>query len=320
MPFPSPDLLKLLPWRQELLEGMLGADLIGFHTEGYVSAFLDCCDKLLGSKIDREHRRVFRNGATARVGAFPIGVPISYFEKLSSDPKVQRRLAQIRRGVHVEKIILGADRLDFTKGLARRLQAFERFLEENPQYHKRVTLVQIAVPSRTRVPEYRALARQVEDLVVGIVTRFSSEGWLPVRYIYKQYDPEVLVAYYLAADVALVMPLADGMNLVCKDYVAARSDESGALVLSELAGAAVELKDALLVNPYDIDQTAEQLKRALELGPGERCRRMRALRAAVQRNTLAHWSQGFLQALRAASMTNARPANATAPHKEMKQA
>ena len=306
IPFPEADILRLLPWHRELLEGMLGADLIGFHTPAHVWAFLDCCEKLLESRVDHESGCVFRGGKTTQVGAFPIGVPVGYFERMGSDPKVKRRVAQIKRGVGVEKIVLGVDRLDYTKGLVQRLQGFERFLERNPKYHKRVTLVQIAVPSRTRVPEYLTLARQVENLVVHIVTKFSTEGWLPIRYLYKQYNPEVLVAYYLAADVALVTPLADGMNLVAKEYVAARSDQGGVLILSELAGAAVELKAALQVNPYDIDQIAGELRHALELEPGEQRRRMGALRASVQKNTLAQWSQSFLEALHAASMARGR--------------
>jgi trehalose 6-phosphate synthase/phosphatase len=302
IPFPPPDILKILPWHNELLGGMLGADLIGFHTPAHVSAFFECCEKLLGAQVDRESGCVSNGGRTTRVGAFPIGVPARYFEQLGSDPKVKRRVAQIKRGVGVEKIVLGVDRLDYTKGLVKRLEGFERFLERSPQYHKRVTLVQIAVPSRTRVPEYLTLARQVESLVVDIVSRFSTEGWLPIRYLHKQYDPEVLVAYYLSADVALVTPLADGMNLVAKEYVAARSDQDGVLILSELAGAAVELKAALLVNPYDIDEIAGQLRHALELEPAERRRRMGALRATVRKNTLTDWSQSFLEALRSASM------------------
>jgi trehalose 6-phosphate synthase/phosphatase len=311
IPFPPADILKILPWYEELLAGMLGADLIGFHTAAHVSAFFECCEKLLGARVDRQHGCVFSGGRTTKVGAFPIGVPARYFEQLGSDPKVKRRLAQIKRGVGVEKIVLGVDRLDYTKGLIQRLKGFERFLEENPQYHKRVTLVQIAVPSRTRVPEYLTLARQVQNLVVHIVTRFSTEGWLPIRYLYKQYDPEVLVAYYLAADVALVTPLADGMNLVSKEYVAARSDQGGALILSELAGAAVELKAALLVNPYNVDQIARQLRHALELEPAEQRRRMGALRAAVKKNTLTEWSRRFLQDLHLAknARDHSRPAS-----------
>jgi trehalose 6-phosphate synthase/phosphatase len=300
VPFPSGAILNQLPWRHELLRGMLGSDLIGFHTPAYASNFLDCCRDVLGLQIDRESGCVFHDVGTTKVGAYPIGVPVDYFQGLRTDPKVIRRLALITRTVNVERIILGVDRLDYTKGLPERLRGYERFLEQNPQYHKRVTLVQIAVPSRTRVPEYRSLRRQVEALVADIVTRFSVEGWLPIRYLYKQYDPQVLVAYYLAADVALITPLVDGMNLVAKEYVATHTRDDGVLILSEFAGAAVELKEALLVNPYNADQIAEQLKYALEIDEGERRRRMRALRTTVEESTLTRWSQTFLEALQAA--------------------
>ena len=300
IPFPAADVLAEFPWAKELLKGMLGADLIGFHTSAFASNFLDCCQNMLGLRIDREAGGVFHDARTTKVGTYPIGVPVGFFQALRSDPKVRRRVARITRTMKGERIILGVDRLDYTKGLPERLHGFERFLEQNPQYHQRVTLVQIAVPSRTRVPEYRALTREVEELVAGIVTRFSIEGWLPIRYIYKQYDPEVLVAYYLAADIALVTPLADGMNLIAKEFVATHSRDDGVLILSELAGAAVELKDALLVNPYDSDQIARELKHALEMDEGERRRRMRALRQVVEDNTLGKWSQAFLYALHAA--------------------
>jgi trehalose 6-phosphate synthase/phosphatase len=246
---------------------------------------------------------VFHQNRTTKVGAYPIGVPVNFFQRLGSDPKVKRRLARITRTVNVERTILGVDRLDYTKGLVQRLQGYERFLERNPQYHKRVTLVQIAVPSRTRVPEYRALRRQVEELVAHIVARFSIEGWLPIRYLYRQYDPEVLVAYYLAADIALVTPLADGMNLVAKEYVAAHGNDDGVLILSEFAGAAVELKDALLVDPREVDQIARRLKDALEIEESERHRRMQALRAVVERGTLTQWSQAFLDGLQEAKVS-----------------
>ena len=303
VPFPTEALLRNLAWTQELLTGMLGADLIGFHTAAYVSNFLDSCQSILGLAIDRKSGCVFHQNRTTRAGAYPIGVPVSFFQRLGSDPKVKRRLARIKRTVNVERTILGVDRLDYTKGLVQRLQGFERFLERNPQYHKRVTLVQIAVPSRTRVPEYRVLRRQVEELVAHIVARFSIEGWLPIRYLYRQYDPEVLVAYYLAADIALVTPLADGMNLVAKEYVAAHGSDDGVLILSEFAGAAVELKDALLVNPREVDQIARRLKDALEIEESERRRRMQALRAVVERGTLTQWSQAFLDGLQEAKVS-----------------
>jgi trehalose 6-phosphate synthase/phosphatase len=193
--------------------------------------------------------------------------------------------------------VLGVDRLDYTKGILERLLGFERFLESNPAYHRRVTLVLIAVPSRTKVADYAMLKRELDELVGRIIGHFSSEGWVPIRYLYTQFGAEDLVAYYQAADVALLTPLRDGMNLVAKEYIAAHLADDGALILSEFAGAAEELTQALLVNPYDIDAIAARLKQALEMSPTERTARMRAMRAQVHHNNLEHWSELFLNAL-----------------------
>ncbi len=194
-------------------------------------------------------------------------------------------------------LILGVDRLDYTKGILERVEGFERFLELNPAYHKRVALIQIAVPSRTKVDDYARLKRQLDELVGRVVGRFSSEGWVPIRYLYTQFGAEELVSYYQAADVALLTPLRDGMNLVAKEYVASRNSDHGVLILSEFAGAADELKEALLVNPYDMDAIAASLAQALTMSEEERSARMKALRARVHGNNLDRWSQNFLGAL-----------------------
>jgi trehalose-6-phosphate synthase len=194
-------------------------------------------------------------------------------------------------------VILGVDRLDYTKGILERLNAFEIFLEQNPQWHRRVTLVLIAVPSRTKVADYANLKRRLDELVGHIVGKFSSEGWVPLRYLYTQFGAEDLVAYYAAADVALLTPLRDGMNLVAKEYVASHIDDDGVLILSEFAGAAQELTEALLVNPYDADQVAQRLKQAVEMSAEEKAARMAALRRKVHSNNLEHWSASFLSAL-----------------------
>jgi trehalose 6-phosphate synthase/phosphatase len=297
VPFPPPEVMMQFPWQAELLAGMLGADLIGFQTDTDTQAFLRCCQTLGSATVDYENATVAQGGRIVRAATFPIGAPVDYFERLAADPHAARRLRQIRRAVKVEKLIVGVDRLDYTKGLFERLTAFERFLERHPRYEGRVTMLQIAVPSRTRVPEYMMLRRQIEEKVARIVARFFRPGWLPVRYLYKQYPPETLAAYYLAADVAMVTPLRDGMNLVAKEYVATRTDCNGVLVLSNRAGAAQELIEALMVDPTDIDQMVAVLKQALELEPDERKSRMRALRARVKANTLEHWSDEFLAAL-----------------------
>ncbi len=297
VPFPPEQLFRVFPWRTELLEGMLGADLVGFHTRPYVIQFLNCCERILGLRVDRSRGEVVTARGVVRVGAFPLGISADYFATLAQSPRVRELTQRIRRSVRTPLMVLGVDRLDYTKGILERLLGFERFLETNPAFHRRVTLVQIAVPSRTKVADYAMLKRQLDELVGRVIGRFSSEGWVPVRYLYTQLGAEELVAYYQAADVALLTPLRDGMNLVAKEYVAAHLGDAGVLILSEFAGAAEELTDALLVNPYDIDAIAARLKQAFEMSPEERAARLRKLRAQVHRNNLEHWSELFLDAL-----------------------
>jgi trehalose 6-phosphate synthase/phosphatase len=199
--------------------------------------------------------------------------------------------------VRTPVVILGVDRLDHTKGVLERLLGYERFLESNPAWHKRVTLVLIAIPSRTKVADYATLKRQLDELVGRIVGRFSSEGWVPVRYFYDRFGAEELVSYYRCADIGLFNPLRDGMNVVAKEFVASRVENDGVLILSEFAGAAEELTEALLVNPYDADQIADRLKRAVEMSAAEKAARMSALRAKIHQNNLEYWSGKFLRAL-----------------------
>jgi trehalose 6-phosphate synthase/phosphatase len=297
VPFPPEQIFRVFPWRSELLEGMLGANLVGFHTRSYVIQFLNCCERILGLRVDRSRDEVATHRGPVRVGVFPLGIPADYFAGLAASPRVEERTQRIRRALRTPHVVLGVDRLDYTKGILERLLGFERFLEVNPAYHRRVTLVLIAVPSRTKVADYAALKRELDELVGRIIGHFSSEGWVPIRYLYTQFGAEDLVAYYQAADVALLTPLRDGMNLVSKEYIAAHLADDGALILSEFAGAAEELTQALLVNPYDIDAIAARIKQALEMSPAERASRMRAMRAQVHRNNLEHWSEIFLSAL-----------------------
>jgi len=300
VPFPPETIFRIFPWRRELLEGMLGADLIGFHIDAYADHFLDCCEAIAGLAVDRRRREVNYQGREVRVGPFPLGVPAEHFATLATSPKVQARAAKIRAGLGTPHVILGVDRLDYTKGLLERMRGFERFLEVCPEYRRRVTFVQIAVPSRTRMDEYVELKRQLDEAIGRTLGRFSSEGWVPIRYYYDQFDIEELTAFYSAADIALVTPLRDGMNLVAKEYVAARVGEDGMLVLSEFAGAAQELREALVVNPYDVEAIAAALRQGLGMEPGERQERMRALRARVSANDLDSWAQGYLRLLAAA--------------------
>jgi trehalose 6-phosphate synthase len=310
VPWPPEQVFRVFPWRRELLEGMLGSDLIGFHTRMYLKHFLDGCERICGAKVDRETGAVTHNGHVTQTGAFPLGIPADYFREISATSEVREHAQRIRRVLRTPTVVLGVDRLDYTKGVIERLLGFERFLELNPQYRGKVTLVLIAVPSRTKVAEYAALKRELDETVGRVVGRFSLEGYAPIRYLYTQFDAAELIAYYQAADIALLTPLRDGMNLVAKEFVASQLNDSAVLILSEFAGAAEELTEALLVNPYSIDQIATTLKEAVEMPLEEKRRRLVRLRERIESNNLDSWSGKFLSALRGAS-----PADSTlGPH------
>lgn len=297
VPFPPEQLFRIFPWREEFLRGVLGADLIGFHTATYVKHFLDCCERIIKLQVDRTTGEVAVGDRLVKVGAFPLGIPVDFFAKTAASPKVRERAERIRRALRSPIVILGVDRLDYTKGILERLLGFERFLETNPAYHRRVTLVLISVPSRTKVADYAMLKRQLDEQVGRVVGRFSSEGWVPIRYLYTQFNPEELIAYYEAADIALLTPLRDGMNLVAKEFVASHPNDDAVLILSEFAGAAEELSEALLVNPYDTDAIARRLREAIEMSAEEQTTRLRAMRERIYANNLEHWSELFLGTL-----------------------
>ncbi len=297
VPFPPEQLMRILPWREEFLHGMLGADVVGFHTQSYATHFLNCCHNILHLDVSHERGEVILGSRRVRAAPFPLGIPADFFSSLAASPRVAGRAQRIRRSLGTPVMVLGVDRLDYTKGILERLLGFERFLEQNPSWHRRVTLVLIAVPSRTKVTDYANLKRELDELVGHVVGRFSSDGWVPLRYLYTQFGAEELVAYYRAADVALLTPLRDGMNLVAKEFVASRVRDDGVLILSEFAGAAEELSEALLVNPYNADEIAERLREAVEMAPAEQSLRMRTMRNKVEANNLERWSESFLAEL-----------------------
>lgn len=297
IPFPSSELIRILPWRKALLTGMLGADLVGFHTRSYARHFLAALDQVL--ELDPAADHVAFEGREVRFGAFPIGIDAARFDNLARNEEVQAMAAAIRDDAAGRAILLGVDRLDYTKGIPRRLLAFEHLLATHPELCNKVRLVQVAVPSRGGVESYQTFRRGVEELVGRINGRYGTAGWVPVHYLHRSFSTEELVALYRAADVMLVTPLRDGMNLVAKEFVASRPDEGGVLVLSEFAGAAETLEDALLINPYDIAGTAEVLARALSLDPVERQHRMSRLRAEVATHDVHTWARSFLNGTRA---------------------
>ena len=294
VPFPNPEIFFALPQRRWIVEGMLGADLVGFHTRRYRGHFTAALRRLLGMEMDAD--ATVRYGARrVTLGIFPMGIDAAALARRATDRDVTTEVLALRSPT--QRLLVGIDRLDYTKGIARRLLAYERLLRDHPEWRERVRLVQVAVPSRVRVGAYRRLRRSVDALVGRINGRFGTPSWTPVRYMYRSLAEPMLLALYRAADVMLVTPVRDGMNLVAKEFLASRTDEEGVLVLSEFAGAADELTDALIVNPYDVEGVAETLHRALTLGGPERRQRMRALRAQVLAHDVHRWEHEFLEAL-----------------------
>jgi trehalose 6-phosphate synthase/phosphatase len=294
IPFPSEELFRTLPARSQLLEGMLGADLVGFHTPTYLRHFATALTDILGLTVDIDRAQL--PGREVRLGVFPMGIDAGSFEALAKDPAVEAE-AEALRGDGSVRILVGVDRLDYTKGIPRRLLTYERMLQAHPELREKVRLVQVAVPSRTGVEAYQEFRSLVDGLVGRINGAFGTPRWVPVHYIFRGLSAPDLVALYRAADVMLVTPLRDGMNLVAKEFVASRPDGDGVLVLSEFAGAAWELPEALQVNPYDTDATAEVFYRALSMDPDERRARLAPLRQRVATFDVHSWVAAFLDQL-----------------------
>lgn len=305
IPFPSVDLFRALPWRRDVLRGLLNSDLIGFHTETYVRNFLDCAETILNVPVDRERGLVTLGNRAVKVRALPLGIDVAYCQQLASSPEMQAKAETIRRALKSEIVALGVERLDYTKGILERMWAVERLLEKYPDLRHRFSLLQIAAPSRTKVSEYRRLKRLVDETIGRINGRFAQLDWAPITYFYKAIPRAELTAYYQAADMALVIPLRDGMNLVAKEYVASRTNDEGIIILSEFAGVAEEFEqEAILVNPFDIEQVAEAIKQAIDMEPSERRRRMHRLREKVKRHDLTWWLRRILREI--ASLSESR--------------
>ena len=303
VPWPASEVFRIVPSAADLIAGLLGADVIGFHTEGYAENFRESARDLLGASVDGE--AVLWDGRRVRVEAHPIGIDVDRFEGLATAPEAAAGAEELRHDLGDIQIVLGVDRLDYTKGLLLRMEAFERFLELYPERHGRVSLVQIATPSRTGVPAYDRLRRDMDEASGRINGRFAKGAWAPVRYRYQSFDQAELAAFYRAADVAFVTPLRDGMNLVAHEFAAVSAAAAreggrpGALVLSELTGAADYLDGAVLVNPYDADGLAGSLATALDMAEDERRDRLGRLSGAVRRLDVHGWARRFLASLAA---------------------
>jgi trehalose 6-phosphate synthase/phosphatase len=296
IPFPSAEVFRILPQRERILRGLLGADLIGFHTFAYARHFTTALLHVLG--LEPGVDSVQSGDRTTQFGVFPMGVDAEAFDRRARSESVAVELSRIRDDLRGCRLFLSIDRLDYTKGLRRRLLAFERLLRERPELRGAVKLLQVVVPSRTQVDSYAQFERQVDELVGHINGAFSDVNYSPIQHLYRSVDQDRLTALYRAADVMLVTPLRDGMNLVSKEFVAARSDEDGVLVLSEFAGASAELGEAIQINPYDLESQVAAFERALTMPASERRARMRSLRRRVFKSSVSHWATEFLNRLK----------------------
>ena len=296
IPFPPVDIFERLPWRRQVLEGLLGADYLGFQTRRAVLNFAAAAREITGAQGPASALEY--DGRLVRAHAVPISVDLAQSEAAGNAPGAKAAADRLRQDLgDPEHVILGVDRLDYTKGIDLRLRAFEVMLQRHPELAGKVSFIQIAVPSREDVGEYQTIRRKVEEMVGRINGRFARASWTPIHYLYRNYAFEDLVGAYLAADVMMITPLRDGMNLVALEYVATRTDNRGVLILSEFAGAAERLTDALIVNPYDLDGLAVALHEAVVMDPENQARRMSRLRRTVGRLDVHAWARQNLEAI-----------------------
>lgn len=309
IPFPPLDVYIRMPWRQQIIEALLEFDLIGFQTPRDLRNFLQCVRHLM-PEVDvpddvtstAERATLGVEGRRVQLGAFPISIDYDDFLSRTVEDSVSEVTARVRMQMPRRKLILGLDRLDYTKGIPDRIRALDLALERYPELRGEVTLLQIVVPSRTGVSKYQNLKKEIDQLVGEVNGKYSEAGWAPIQYIFRRLTPTELLAYYRASDVALVTPLKDGMNLVAKEYCACSLENDGVLILSEFAGAAFEMEgDALLVNPYDTDETAEAIHRAVVMDAAERSARMQRLRQRIRHHDIYRWVASFLTASEEAS-------------------
>jgi len=285
VPFPPHDVVAILPWAAELLGDLAAYDLVGFHARKYVENYEQARAREIGDVPDQ------------LAGVYPIAIDAAPYTAWAQDPVGKQRGRDLRKSDHGRALVLAVDRLDYTKGVVERLRMLERFFELHSGWHRRVSVLQISAPTRTRVHEYARQRRVVEELVGHINGRFGQPDWVPIRYVFRAFEPRELAAFYREADVCLVTPLRDGMNLVAKEFVASQTGDPGVLILSRFAGAADELREALIVNPYDVEATAEELAHALGMPLDERVSRQAALLERVESQSPRRWRESFLKDL-----------------------
>ena len=305
IPFPSFEVFRLLPrlWRAELLEGMLGANVVGFHTHDYTRDFLTSVMRTVG--YEHQLGSLSLRDRVVKVDTFPMGIDFERFVEAASSPQTEHQVAEIRAKCTAQKIIFSVDRLDYTKGLINRLRGYELFLKRNPQWHGKVVFVLSVAPSRIGVDSYRAMKQEMEETVGRIVGVYGTVNWMPLVYQYRNLSFDEIVAMYRACDVAMITPLRDGMNLVAKEFVASRPDQTGVLILSEMAGAAKEMGEALIVNPFHADDFARALEQALVMPLDEQVKRNQVLQDRLRRYDVNRWAEEFIQTILSSQKTEA---------------
>lgn len=311
IPFPSYEIFRTLPWREEVLEGLLGSDLIGFHTYDYERHFLSSVRRLLGLEVS--FNDIYLDNRVIKVDSFPMGIDYKKFKEAAVDHEqitkenrtdFQKRLDSHKASAPDTKLILSIDRLDYSKGIAKRINAFEYFLNKYPEYKEKVRLIILAVPSRSNVPQYQLLKKEIDELVGRINGELSTVNWTPIWYFYRSLPFENLIDLYTSSDIAWLTPLRDGMNLVAKEYVATRTDKTGVLILSEMAGSANEMNEALLINPNNFEQQADTLKSAITMPREEQVARNMFLQNRLERYNVEVWANEFMSALNRKSSGN----------------
>ena len=302
IPFPSYELFRVLPERDELLKGLLGADLIGFHTYDYMRHFVSASERVLDLHFNLD--QVYLDNRIAFVDAFPMGINYSLYYDTAILPQVQQKALELKKSFGPHKLILSVDRLDYSKGIIHRLKGFALFLEKHPEYKEKVSMAMIIVPSRDKVDRYADLKTKIDEMIGFINGKNSTINWTPVYYFYHSFDFEELVAMYHIADIALITPLRDGMNLVAKEYIAAKRDTPGVLILSEMAGAAIELTDAIIVNPNDIQEIERAILEALEMPEVEQLKKLALLQQIVSKHTVNKWANDFVTELKVIKQKN----------------
>ena len=295
IPFPSYELFRVLPEREEILEGLLGADLIGFHTHDYMRHFISAIYRVLNLNCNLDE--VSLNNRIVHIDAFPMGINYEQYHNAPNLPEVKKKSELLKESLGDRDIIISVDRLDYSKGILHRLNGFEQFLENNPEYHEKVSLAMIVVPSRDTVEIYAELKTHIDQLIGEINGKYSKLGWNPIYYFYRSFSFEELIAMYDIAQIALVTPLRDGMNLVAKEYLATKCNKPGVLILSEMAGAAIELPDAIIINPNDTDQIEKAILQAINMPEKEKKERLDKMQKKISKQDVKKWANDFVDEL-----------------------